>query len=657
LFFNSTFIMDDPQLQNPRVMLFLSAFFVAASIVSNGISQGTTPSALKDPQPESVVVTVSADTVPLTEVSASVTIIGRDEIESSQVTTVFDLLQHTPFLHASQAGARGGLTTVSIRGGDPNFTLILLDGIPVNDPTNLLGGSFDLATLHLDNVERIEIVRGPISSRHGSEAIGGAINIISRKGEGPSNTLLHVQGGNFRNWEVGARTSGSFGAWHYAAAVSHFEIGEQVDSDDFESTHLSVKSGASPSDTTSIDLVFHLHDRTTSGFPPNGGGPEFSLLKDPKNSDVQEGLVGLTWHHQISPAWFYRINFDYYDRLENSQTPAILDAMPPTAAAQPPLDSKSDFERTRVTFTNVWDLGLGFQAGTDISLKYETADVETLIAKQYPAPFSLDRHTWSGGGELRFAKGRYQFDAGFRVDNSDDAAYEVSPRLGGSLRLGNRGTRIKTSWGEGFKLPSFFALGEPNVGNPNLRPETSKGFDLGLEQPLKGLRSLISISYFNNTFKNLIDFSPELFRLINRLEVTSRGIELGVNGTLSDFLQVGGHAAYVDTEITGTTEPLRDRPRWKGGLHLDWRPHYRLRINFRNTWIGERSDFQVPVPERNRASGYNTSSLGTTYQASEGVSLFVRIDNLFNSKFHQFVGFPDPGLYARFGLRYRLLLH
>lgn len=647
--------MDDPQLRKPQARLLLSACLVAALIISDVISQGISTPSKSTPQPESVVVTVSTDAVPLSEVSASVTIISRDEIESSQATTVFDLLQHTPFLHVSQAGSRGGLTTASIRGGDPNFTLILLDGIPVNDPTNLLGGSFDLATLHLGNVERIEIIRGPISSRHGSEAIGGALNIISRKGQGPLNTLLNVQGGNFQNWEVGIRTSGSFKAWDYAASISHFGIGEQVENDNFESTQLSVKSGVSPSDTTSIDLVFRLHDRNTNSFPPNGGGPEFSLLREFKHSEVQEGILGLAWQHQISPTWFYKINFDYYDRLEHSQTPAILDTVPPTAAAQPPLDSKSDFERTRVTFTNVWDLGLGFQIGTDLSLKHETADVKTLIAKQYPAPFSLDRHTWSGGGELRFVQGRYQFDAGIRIDNSNDADYEISPRLGGSLQLGNQGTRIKTSWGEGFKLPSFFALGEPNVGNPNLRPETSKGFDIGVEQPIEGLHGLISVSYFNNAFKNLIDFSPELFRLVNRLEVTSKGIEIEINNTLSDSLQFGGHVAYVDTAIIGTTEPLRDRPGWKGGLHLDWRPHYQWRINFKNTWIGERFDFQVPVPEQTRVSGYNTSSLGATYQANEAVTLFTRIDNLFNSKFHRFVGFPDPGLYARFGLRYRLM--
>lgn len=649
--------MDNSQLRKPQVRLLLSAFLVAASIIPDVISQGTTLSPLKAPQPESVVVTVSTDAVALSEVSASVTVISRDEIESSQATTIFDLLQHTPFLHASQTGSRGGLTTVSIRGGDPNFTLVLLDGIPVNDPNNLLGGSFDLATLNLENIDRIEIIRGPISSRHGSEAIGGVLNIISRKGQGRPNTSLNIQGGNFQNWEVGIRTSGSFKFWHYAASINHFEIGEQVENDDFESTQLSIKSGVSPSDTTSIDLVFRLHDRNTTSFPPNGGGPEFSLLRDPKNSDVQEGLLGLTWHHQVSPTWFYKINFDYYDRLENSQTPAILDAIPPTVAAQPPLDSESEFERTRFTFTNVWDLGLGFQIGTDVSLRHETADVATLIAKQYPAPFSLDRRTWSGGGELRFAQGRYQFDAGLRIDNSDDADYEISPRLGGGLQFGNRGTRIKASFGKGFKLPSFFALGEPNVGNPNLKPETSKGFDIGLEQPIEGLRGLIKVSYFNNTFKNLIDFSPELFRLVNRLEVTSRGIELGINSTLSDFLQVGGHVTYVDTEIVGNNEPLRDRPRWKGGLHLDWHPHYKLRINFRNTWIGERSDFQIPIPKQTRVSGYNTSSLGATYQASEAVSLFARMDNLFNSKFHQFVGFPDPGSYARFGLRYHLPLH
>ena len=133
-----------------------------------------------------LVVTISTLPFPLSVAPGSVTVIDRQAIEASRAATLEDLLRATPFVDLSRTGGRGGLSTVTLRGGDPNFTLVLLDGVPVNDPTNLLGGSFDFSTLSVDNVERVEIVRGPLSSRYGSEAMAGVIHILSRRGRSDS---------------------------------------------------------------------------------------------------------------------------------------------------------------------------------------------------------------------------------------------------------------------------------------------------------------------------------------------------------------------------------------------------------------------------------------------------------------------------------------
>src|SRR5258708_961093 len=121
---------------------------------------------------------------------ASVTVLDRAYIDNSRASTAADLLRAAPFLQIAQSGAPGGLTTITIRGGKPNFTLVMIDGIPVNDITNLLGGSFDLSSMPVDNIEQVEIVRGPLSSVYGSDAIGGVINFISRKGAKPHS--LHI---------------------------------------------------------------------------------------------------------------------------------------------------------------------------------------------------------------------------------------------------------------------------------------------------------------------------------------------------------------------------------------------------------------------------------------------------------------------------------
>ena len=618
----------------------------------SGQSSGST----RVPEPEAAVVTVSAQQLPIDKISASVSVISRSDIASSQADTVVELLQHTPFLYLSQVGGRGGLSAVSIRGGDPNFTLVMIDGIPLNDPTNILGGAFDLAAFSLDRVDRIEIVRGPMSVRHGSEGIAGVINIITRKGEGPPEVMVNFLGGSFDTWQLGAGSQGRLKAWHYSANVSHLEVGEQVENEDLERTSFSFASGVSLGGESALDFHFRLHDRQVDGFSPNGGGPEFSILREPQRSDVQETVFGATWLQEITGSWFQRLHFDYYNRLEDAETPPILDEIPPTFSSRPRIDSESDFERARVQFDHYWLFGSAWQAGLDLSFRHESGALDAIIADLFPGGFRLERDTWSWGGELRYALDRYQFDAGLRIDNSDDASLETSPRLGGSVRLGPRQTRIKASWAEGFKLPSFFALGEPNVGNPDLRPEKSRGFDVGIEQPLANGKGRVSLTYYRNSFTDLIDFSPEQFRLVNRSHVTTRGVEAQAQGWITDSLQLSGHVTYLDFEIEGSSEPLRDRPRWLGGIRLDWNFHRRAQLHIDNTWVGSRFDFQIPVPEQDQVGGYANTALAVSYRPARDLTLFARIDNLLDREFHHFVGFPDPGIYARFGLRYRFRL-
>ena len=633
------------------VLLVTASFSV---VHLQGQRPGSTPQA---PEPEPAVVTVSAQQLPLDKISASVSVISRSDIEASQAETIVELLQHTPFVYVSQIGGRGGLSTASIRGGDANFTLIMIDGIPLNDPTNILGGSFDLAALSLDRIDRIEVVRGPMSVRHGSEAIAGVINIITRKGEGTPEAAFDVLGGSFDTWQLGVRSHGRLKAWHYSLGVSHLQVGEQVENEDLERTSFSINTGVSLGGESALDLHFRRHDRQAQGFPPNGGGPEFSILRDPQRSDVEETVFGATWLQEFTGSWFQRLHFDYYKRLEDTLTPPILDQIPPSFSSRPGIDSQSDFERTRIQFDHYWRLGSDWQAGADLSFRHENGDVKAVIADLFPGGFQQERDTWSWGGELRYARERVQFDMGLRVDDSDDSAAETSPRVGGSARVGPHQTRVKASWAEGFKLPSFFALGEPNVGNPDLKPEKSRGFDAGIEQLFGSGKGRVSLIYYRNLFTDLIDFSPEQFRLVNRSRVRTQGLEAEARGRLTGSVQIAGHLTYVDFEIEGSDEPLRDRPRWRGGVRLDWRFHRRAQLHFDNSWVGARYDFQIPVPEQDQVGGYALTALAVSYRPVEDLTLFARIDNLLDRQFHHFVGFPDPGIYARFGLRYRFRFH
>ncbi len=621
---------------------------------ANGLCQGPAPAQSPSLQPDPIVVTVSAEAIPLSASSASVTILTREFVENSRAESMADLLRQVPFLYLSQTGGRGGLTTISLRGGEANFTLVMIDGVPVNDPTNLLGGAVDFSTLSTDNVEQIEIVRGPMSSLYGSEGIGGVINILTRGGGDVPHFSVEGALGNFGSGRAGFQSGGKLGGIDWSLSGSYFDIDEQIENDDFSVGTFSFKSALPLGDGKALQFVTRYQDSRSRGFPENGGGPGFSILRDPKVADVEQLTLRMGYQQQVSPGWLYGFDFDLFSRQQDDTAPAVLDGLPPSPRALPPLSSQTGFHRLRAGFTTQLDLTPELSLNLGARVRNEDGSNDTLIADIFPSVFNLERQTLAGTGEVHYRAGRLTLSFGGRVDSAEGFDAVFSPRAGAVFSLGER-TRLKTSWGDGFKLPSFYALGEPNIGNPELQPERSRGFDLGFEHTLQESRLHLSGAVFYNSFRDLVDFSPQLFQLVNRSRATTRGVEFGAALPLKGKGRLGGHLQFLDWELQGTTEPLRDRPRWRGGSYVDWEIHPRARLRWDILSVGERYDFQLPVPGMETVGGYSTSSVVFGYQLPHGLEAFGRVDNVFDSSYHEFIGFPHPGVYARAGLRLRVL--
>jgi outer membrane cobalamin receptor len=211
----------------------------------------------------------------------------------------------------------------------------------------------------------------------------------------------------------------------------------------------------------------------------------------------------------------------------------------------------------------------------------------------------------------------------------------------------------RASWGKGFKLPSFYALGQPLIGNSLLRPEHSDGFDVGLEQTLARKRVQLTLTYFHNSLHDLIDFSPQLFKLVNRTLVNTKGFELGTKFDVNRRIGIGIHATYLQWALRNTVEPLRDQPRWQGGGNLEWKISERMSSEIETLAVGKRFDFQIPVPEKNVAAGYSTTNIVLNCDVTRHVAVHFRAENILNRTYEEFVGFPSPGTYLRFGMTYR----
>ncbi|MCI0605198.1 TonB-dependent receptor [bacterium] len=600
----------------------------------------------EDPQQKAkpVVITVSAQAIPESSVSASVTVISREMIEASKAENVIDLLQGVPFLHISQTGGAGGLSAVMLRGGDPNFTFVMIDGIPVNDPTNLLGGSYDFSYLSTDQIERIEIVRGPLSSVFGSEAISGVMNIVSRKGAGPLKLFLEARAGNFGSQEVRTGIQGQHLKWSYAFSGSYFDIDEQTAQDTLNRKTAALFSSLDLGTGRVLNFTTRYTGSDASGFPENGGGPLFSILRAPEKSESEELVLGVRYQQ---PA--FEIDFDFFEHWNDSATPAILDGIPPGVFSLPSFENKSDFERTRIQATGFWTRS-PWSATISASWKRESGNSEGIIAEVFPTEFQLQRDTLAGAGEILYDSGNLHATFGIRVDDSENFSEEVSPRFGATYFFPNAGTRIRGTWGEGYKLPSFFAISDPNIGNPDLLPERSRGWDIGVEKEFLDARLFVSGAWFHNSFRDLIDFSSDEFRLVNRREVISKGAEVEARFRATHAIQFLAHLNYVDADIRDSTEPLRDRPKWRGGLGLDWQLTDAARLHLRYTAVGKRFDFQIPVPERSVAGEYQTLDLAASYQILDSLAAFLRVDNLLDHEFQEFIGFPNSGIYARAGI-------
>ncbi len=629
---------------------------LALILTSNLWCQSQTPAPTPSKpaiQAKPEVVEVTTESVPVEASSASVVVLTRSYIEDSHAVSTADLLATVPFLHVAQNGSAGSLTTASIRGGKPKFTLVLMDGVPVNDITNILGGSVDLSGISTTNIERIEIVRGPLSSIYGSEAVSGVINIISRRDAKPT-VDLQAEGGGFGSGQGAITARGGNQKISYGLSGSYFSIGDQVKSDAFSLGTAAADIRVEPAANKSLQAQIRYQHDQDSSFPINGGGPELSILQTPEEMHSGAIIFSSSFDHQVIAKWLYGVEVDYFRQGERSNTPAILDKPKPTFRSVPAQLENTSFQRTQVRFSNRFVFNSRFTGHLVAGFSDENGISDGLLANRIPTHFDLDRPAFKANGEIIYNVSRLTASFGSSVDESSGFGPHPAARAGLNLRLFGGHTTLRGSWASGFQLPSMFALGDPTVGNPALKAETSQGFDTGIEQKFNRLHSRVGMTYFWNSFDNLIDFSATQFRLVNLSSARTQGVELGAGFLPYSKLRIDGDVAYLDWKLDNTTEPLRDVPHWEGGLHADWNVTQKLHALINTRWVGRRFDFQVPAPQIDSVGGYANTNISGVYTLSKRVTVFAAVDNLFNRRYHEFLGFPDRGIYGRAGVKYHL---
>jgi outer membrane cobalamin receptor len=349
--------------------------------------------------------------------------------------------------------------------------------------------------------------------------------------------------------------------------------------------------------------------------------------------------VGTALRH-AREMWSHVVGLVVWRQTQDQDTPAILDRIPPSFSTIPPTVASTDFRRMRVNGSISAHAASGWTVTGGAVYRNEWGSSVGRLVGFGPADYRLERNTGATFAEAVMERKRWSAIAGVRSDWVTGGTHRWSPRLGASAALW-KGGRVRTSWGKAFKMPSFYALGQPFFGNPGLQPESSESEDAGIEQRL-GRAGSVGASLYRTVYRQLVDFSPELFRLVNRSEAIARGIDLVWRERLSHGLAAQAHATYSSTRLVDSTERLRDRPRWRAGATLAAPAGSRTNLCAEALWVAARFDFQVPVPWMDRAPSYVTLNAAVDRRITTALSGFVRIDNLLNRKYQE-RGFPIRG--------------
>jgi vitamin B12 transporter len=633
------------------------------------VEAGTTESTGAAAEPvrlDPVVVTGTQVAVPVSELPSAITVINRQEIESRQVTDVFQLLRTVPGLSVTQTGSRGGVTSVFPRGGNANFNLVLIDGVPVNDA----GGGYDFSDLTTDNIERIEVIRGPQSALYGSNAIGSVIQIFTRRGHGPLQSEVSLAGGNHNTFEGSGtvtggteRFGGSLGVG-YVSTTGFLPINNGYH--DF-----TISSGLDYQPIEVLKLAFSVrYSDSHFEFPTESAGDRLSPLDPDQFQDRQRLVLSLRGTHAITPWWeqVLLLGYNLIDSLfEDPFNPPVDFAASRTTSDQQRLLLNYYWNMSLPEFYQVattWTLGIEAQ-GEKLDQRSTFGDatntVEPSRSQQgYYTQFLLN---WRRQATLI---------AGVRVEDSSVFGVDTNPRVSASYTLPWIQTKIRGGYATGIRAPSFleeFGTGSPFViGNPNLKPEESLSWEIGLDQPFLDGRALLSATYFNNTYKDLIAFvSGPGPNFQNVSEAEASGVEAGFQVLLPWQFRLDGSYTLLETKVLkdggigGTAfppgQPLLRRPKNQGSVGLTYLGE-RLTVAFTTNVVGSAidRDFSQPGSPRVTLPGFTLINLAGSYAVLQNVwpirslRLQLKFENLLNEQYEQAIGFSAPGISVRGGV-------
>lgn len=643
-----------------RAWLFSLLPFVAPALAQ---AEPTLP--LSEEKWEEVVVVGSYVPRPAREVGSAVTILTAEDIELRQTALGAELLREVPGAAVNRAGQTGALTQVRIRGAEGNHTLVFIDGIEANDPAQSF--EYNFADLMTWDIERIEVLRGPQSALYGSEAIGGVVSLTTTDPLPGFHGQARVEGGSFGTTQYGATVSGGSESVRGLLSANRYDTDgisqsaiQSGEKDGYETTTLHGKVDVAITDRLEARLVVRHSDnevetdRQDFDFPDT---PTQGQLVDSDDRTESEQLYGLAELRArfVDDRWLHRLAIGYTDTESDSYS-------------SDEYSSGVRGERRQYEYETTFLFGgSDFRHALTGGVEREEWKFENVVPSYPDANHTQDDDQTSFIAEYDVSvRDNTSVSVSVRHDRNDLFDDATTFRATGSYLFAGPATRVHASYGQGITNPSFFELFgyAPSTfeGNPDLEPEKSHGWDLGVEQALWDGRALVDVTYFDATLEDEIatvfDFTTFLSTPVNQSgESERRGIEVTLQARLNDAWSVRGSYTYLDATDPDGADEVR-RPENTGSLDVNYAfLGGRGNVNVGALFNGEQQDneFVNATPAtRVTLDSYTLMNAAVTFDVTPRVQVFVRGENLLDEDYTEVFGFRSPGAAGYLGVRARL---
>jgi len=587
---------------------------------------------------EPIVVTATRIEIPLEQSPASISVVTSGGLEQKQIERVSDALREVPGLSVVETGTPGQLTSVFLRGLRSEHTQVLLDGIPINQG---LQGAFNFADLTTDDVDRIEVVRGPQSTLYGPRALAGAIQIFTKRGEGPPTFTIGSEGGSYDTFREQLQSSGKIGSFDYSLGVSRLDTDNVRPNNQYRNTAAIADVGWSPNETLRLGALVTYSVSDT-------GNP--NLITDPRPLDsflTERWLIGPHLDWKMTDWWEHKLifSYDHERQLNDPNDDGFVFA------------TRALFERTQVDYQN--DLRPASWLTITTGFFYSRVNVGQERPLVLFGPKFISDHTNETGAFAQLTFTPWPdliLVSGGRYDHFNQFGNVWTWREAGSYLIRKTDTTLHASVATGFSPPS--SQDKIFGNNFGLQPERDLGWDAGIEQRFLDKRVVISVTWFHNDLSNLIGFNG-LFDTLNLGKARTQGVECELVAHSLEALELKGSYTYLDTEKTSSADVgapegarLPRRPRNEVYLSASYRWWKKLRTVASAKWVNAREEINKDFVGPNRdIEDYSFVNFAAEYEVNRHLTIFGRVDNLTNEHYAEVLGFPAPGRAAYGGVR------